>query len=77
MDRSNIGNAKIAGMEEDLNLSDTQYSLAINLFQVSYIIFSVPSNMILARVRPSIYIPTIVRPPKRHHSPSVYSQIPR
>jgi hypothetical protein len=60
MDRSNIGNAKIAGMEEDLDLSDTQYSLAINLFQVSYIVFSVPSNMILARVRPSIYISTIV-----------------
>ncbi|OAL02844.1 MFS transporter-like protein [Phaeosphaeriaceae sp. SRC1lsM3a] len=60
MDRSNIGNAKIAGMEDDLDLSDTQYSLAINLFQVSYIIFSVPSNMVLARVRPSIYISTIM-----------------
>ncbi|KAF2024238.1 MFS general substrate transporter [Setomelanomma holmii] len=60
MDRSNIGNAKIAGMEEALNLSDTQYSLAINLLQVSYIIFSVPSNMILAHMRPSIYIPTIM-----------------
>jgi hypothetical protein len=60
MDRSNIGNAKIAGMEEALNLSDTQYSLAINLFQVSYIVFSVPSNMILARMRPSIYISSIV-----------------
>jgi MFS family permease len=60
MDRSNIGNAKIAGMEEALNLSDTQYSLAINLFQVSYIVFSVPSNMILTRMRPSIYIPTIM-----------------
>jgi hypothetical protein len=46
-------------MEEALNLSDTQYALAINLFQISYIIFSVPSNMILARMRPSIYIPTI------------------
>jgi MFS family permease len=60
MDRSNIGNAKIAGMEEALNLSDTQYSLAINLFQISYIIFSVPSNMILTRMRPSIYIPAIM-----------------
>ena len=60
MDRINIGNAKIAGMEEALNLSDTQYSLAINLFQVSYIVFSVPSNMILARMRPSRYIPTIM-----------------
>ncbi|KAH7084443.1 major facilitator superfamily domain-containing protein [Paraphoma chrysanthemicola] len=60
MDRSNIGNAKIAGMDEALDLSDTDYSLAINLFQVSYIVFSVPSNMILARMRPSIYIPTIM-----------------
>ena len=60
MDRSNIGNAKIAGMQEALALSDTDYSLAINLFQVSYIVFSVPSNMILVRMRPSIYIPSIM-----------------
>jgi MFS family permease len=60
MDRSNIGNAKIAGMEDALNLSDTEYSLAINLFQVSYIVFSVPSGMILTRIRPSIYVPTIM-----------------
>ncbi|KAH9871017.1 hypothetical protein J1614_006591 [Plenodomus biglobosus] len=60
MDRSNIGNAKIAGMEDDLSLTDSQYSLAINMFQVSFITCSVPSNMILSRVRPSIYIPTIM-----------------
>jgi MFS family permease len=60
MDRSNIGNAKIAGMQDDLHLSDTDYSLAINLFQVSYIVFSVPSNMILTRMRPSIYVPVIM-----------------
>jgi MFS family permease len=60
MDRSNIGNAKIAGMEDALSLSDTGYSLAINLFQVSYIVFSVPSGMILTRIRPSIYVPTII-----------------
>ena len=47
-------------MEDDLNLSDTQYALAVNLFQVSYIICSVPSNMILSRMRPSIYIPVIM-----------------
>jgi hypothetical protein len=56
MDRSNFGNAKIGGMEEALHLSDTQYALAINFFQVSYIVFGVPSNMILARMRPSIDI---------------------
>jgi hypothetical protein len=59
MDRSNFGNAKIGGMEEALDLSATQFALAIHLFQVSYIIFGVPSNMILARMRSSIYIPVI------------------
>jgi MFS family permease len=47
-------------MAEALDLSDTEYSLAINLFQVSYIVFSVPSNMILVRMRPSIYVPAIM-----------------
>jgi MFS family permease len=60
MDRSNIGNAKIAGMQTALSLTDTQYSLAINLFQIAYIVFSVPSNMLLARMRPSLYIPGIM-----------------
>jgi MFS family permease len=60
MDRINIGNAKVAGTEDDLNLTDNQYSVAIPVFQVAYVIFGVPSNMILPRVRPSLYIPLIM-----------------
>jgi MFS family permease len=60
MDRSNIDNAKIAGMEGAFSLMDAEYSLAINLFQVSYIVFSVPSGMMLTRMCPSIYVPTIM-----------------
>ncbi|KAG5652486.1 hypothetical protein H0H81_004842 [Sphagnurus paluster] len=54
LDRANIGNAKIGGMERDLHLSSTQYSVVLLLFFVSYVIFEVPSNMLLTRVRPSI-----------------------
>ena len=60
MDRTNIGNAKVAGMAEDLSLTDNQYSVAILVFQVAYVVFGVPSNMILPRVRPSLYIPFIM-----------------
>lgn len=60
MDRTNIGNAKVAGMEEDLHLTNNQYSVAILVFQVAYVVFGVPSNMILPRVRPSLYIPFIM-----------------
>lgn len=44
MDRTNIGNAKVAGMNEDLALSDQEYSLAIVVFMVGYIIGQVPSK---------------------------------
>lgn len=32
MDRTNIGNAKIAGMQTDLNLSSNEYSIALVVF---------------------------------------------
>lgn len=34
--------------------------MALVVFFISYIIFQVPSNFILSRTRPSIYIPTIM-----------------
>ena len=59
-DRTNIGNAKIAGMADDLNLSSNQYSISLVVFFVTYVVFEAPSNMILVRCRPSIYLPTIM-----------------
>ncbi|KAL8769579.1 MAG: hypothetical protein Q9209_004511 [Squamulea sp. 1 TL-2023] len=60
IDRTNIGNAKIAGMQDDLQLSSGQYSVALIVFFVSYVIFEVPSNLILSKSRPSIFLPTIM-----------------
>ncbi|KAK6531893.1 hypothetical protein TWF694_003056 [Orbilia ellipsospora] len=39
LDRSNIGNAKIAGMEEDLELQGNRYSWLLTIFYIGYIIF--------------------------------------
>ncbi|PYI14618.1 MFS general substrate transporter [Aspergillus violaceofuscus CBS 115571] len=39
LDRSNIGNAKIAGMEEDLQLSSSQYEWLLTAFYITYILF--------------------------------------
>jgi MFS family permease len=47
-------------MGDDLNLDSDRYSIALVVFFVSYVVFEVPSNMILTRVRPSIYLPTIM-----------------
>ena len=59
-DRSNIGLAKVAGMEKELNISPNEYYLTIALFQVGYVLAEVPSNMILSVTRPSYYIPALM-----------------
>ncbi|KAL8635251.1 MAG: hypothetical protein Q9228_007238 [Teloschistes exilis] len=60
VDRTNIGNAKIAGMQADLHLSSGQYSVSLIVFFISYVLFEVPSNLILSKSRPSIFLPTIM-----------------
>lgn len=39
-----IGNAKISGMQTDLNLTSNQYSVALVVFFVGYVVFEVPSK---------------------------------
>ncbi|EUC45936.1 hypothetical protein COCMIDRAFT_4879 [Bipolaris oryzae ATCC 44560] len=60
MDRTNIGNAKIAGMADDLGLTSSQYSIALVVFFVTYVAFEPPSNMLLVRLKPSVYLPVIM-----------------
>lgn len=57
LDRVNIGAAKLNTLEKDLNLTGNQYNIASLVFFVSYVAFEVPSNMVLKKLRPSIYIP--------------------
>lgn len=39
LDRSNIGNAKIAGLIDDLRLDDNQYEWLLTIFYITYILF--------------------------------------
>ncbi|KEF63294.1 uncharacterized protein A1O9_01271 [Exophiala aquamarina CBS 119918] len=57
LDRTNIGNAKLFGLEKSLGLKGNQYNTA--LF-VTYILFEVPSNMILKRWRASMWFPIMM-----------------
>ncbi|RAR13382.1 mfs transporter [Stemphylium lycopersici] len=45
IDRANIGNARLAGLETDLNLTGYDYNAILSVFYISYIIFEIPSNM--------------------------------
>lgn len=44
LDRGNIGNAKIEGLAEDLNLTGSQYNWCLTAFFFTYCAFEVPSN---------------------------------
>lgn len=39
LDRNNIGNARIAGMAQDLHLQGDRYEWLITIFYISYILF--------------------------------------
>lgn len=51
-DRNNIGNAKILGMEQDLDLRKNHYNLSIMSFTLAYVLFGIPSNLIFHKFGP-------------------------
>lgn len=57
LDRINVSNARLAGMQEDLHMTDTQWSAGISLFYVGYIISQVPANVYIAKGQPRILLP--------------------
>jgi len=56
LDRVNIGNARLYGMEEDLGLSGDQYQIAVSVLFVTYILSELPSNLVIKKFTPSRWI---------------------
>ena len=46
-------------MQKDLHITNNQYSVILLVFFVSYVLFEVPANMILHRIRPSLFLSLI------------------
>jgi sugar phosphate permease len=60
LDRVNIGQAKIDGLMESVKLTSSQYNACLSVFFATYVIFEIPSNLVLKRLRPSRWIPMIM-----------------
>ncbi|KAK3325920.1 major facilitator superfamily domain-containing protein [Apodospora peruviana] len=60
MDRANLGNANIAGLNSDLQLSSTRFSMALISYYLGYIVWVPISGLLVARTKPSLYLPTIM-----------------
>lgn len=56
LDRTNIGNARLFGLEEDLGLVGNQYQVAVAILFVPYVLVEIPSNLILKKFTPSRWI---------------------
>ncbi|CUS12088.1 unnamed protein product [Tuber aestivum] len=56
LDRVNISNAVIFGLGEDLNLGGLEYNTALTIFFVPYILFEIPSNLLMKKLRPHLWL---------------------
>ncbi|KAK0445880.1 major facilitator superfamily domain-containing protein [Armillaria borealis] len=60
LDRANIGNARIAGLQHDLQMTNKQFSIALTVTYVPYILIELPSNLLLRIIGPNYLLPTLM-----------------
>ncbi|KAJ9080024.1 hypothetical protein DSO57_1029408 [Entomophthora muscae] len=60
LDRVNIGQAKLYGLEKDLHLEPHQFSWSLSVFFISYLLFEVPSNLMLKKASPPRWMALIM-----------------
>ncbi|GKU12075.1 unnamed protein product, partial [Fusarium langsethiae] len=60
LDRINVSNARLAGLQEDLGMSDTIWNTGISTFYVGYLIGQLPGNLIMAKTNPKLFLPTVM-----------------
>ena len=56
LDRTNVGNAKVLGLEKDIGLSNGQYANGLAIFYLFYIVAELPSNLILSKASPRLLL---------------------
>lgn len=56
IDRINIGNARIQGLEKSLNMKDNDFNIALLVFFPLYILCEVPSNVLIRKFAPSTWL---------------------
>jgi hypothetical protein len=60
LDRTNIGNAKVDGLQKDLHMTNGQYNESLTIFFVSYAVFEPVTNILLKKLRPRVFLTVIM-----------------
>ncbi|OJJ45515.1 hypothetical protein ASPZODRAFT_134195 [Penicilliopsis zonata CBS 506.65] len=56
LDRTNVGNAKIIGLESTIHITDHQYDIGLMVFYLTYVLSELPSNLILKKASPRLWL---------------------
>lgn len=56
VDRLNVSNAYVSGMKEDLRMHGNEFNVINTCFTVGYVVFLIPNNLILLKVRPRYWL---------------------
>lgn len=59
LDRTNIGNVKVAGMPEDIGASPQQFSTAVSIFYATYVAFEPPWTVMMKWMTPRILLTSL------------------
>ncbi|KAJ4119814.1 hypothetical protein NW765_015232 [Fusarium oxysporum] len=60
LDRTNIGNARLAGLEVDLKMVKGDYNNALTIFFVSYAVVEPATNALLKKITPRLFFTLII-----------------
>ncbi|KAF5391364.1 hypothetical protein D9757_001855 [Collybiopsis confluens] len=60
LDRANIGNARVAGLQKNLGMTDHQYQICITVLYVPYILAELPANLLLRKIGPRYLMPSLL-----------------
>ncbi|KAK7955647.1 major facilitator superfamily transporter [Apiospora aurea] len=58
LDQTNISNAFVSGMKEELSMNGNEINLIDTAWTVGYVLGQIPSQIILTKVRPSVWVPS-------------------
>ena len=56
VDRGALAQARLNNLEKDLHMAGDNFNTAVSVLTVGYVLMQIPSNMLLTRVQPSLYL---------------------
>lgn len=56
LDRNSITQARLYGLQEDTHVVGVVYNTAISIFSAGYIAMQLPATLLMAKVRPNIFL---------------------